>query len=360
MEITMTNILSFLDKISMSYKTRLFVLENFDEETLLHDLENEKDFIVSNLGEAIYFKLKNAISVENVENFASELQKCGIKVISARDREYPNQLREIQDFPICLYFKGDISLLKENCIAIIGTRKPTFYGREVTRYFSKELCEGGMVTVSGLAYGLDSEVANASIDAKGKTIAVLGGGLDLIYPAQNQNLADKIVEKGGLLLSEYPIGRRPTQYSFLERNRIISGISLGALVVEAGKKSGTLNTIKHAIDQGREVFAIPGSIFSQASEGVNDLINEIPDIFTTSPKQILERFNIKPKSEENSENKQVNDDEKLVLDALYEGEMDFDSLEAKTNISSKSLISLLTRMEISGLIKKLPGNFYSL
>lgn len=360
MEITMTNILSFLDKIAMPYKARLFLWENFDEETLLFHLEDEKDFIVSNLGEAIYFKLKNAILVENIENSVLELRNCGIKVISVSDKEYPNLLKEIQDFPICLYFKGDISLLKEKCIAIIGTRKPTFYGREVTRYFAKELSGAGMVTVSGLAYGLDSEVANASIDAKGKTVAVLGGGLDLIYPAQNQNLADRIVESGGLLLSEYPIGRRPTQYSFLERNRIISGISLGALVVEAGKKSGTLNTIKHAIDQGREVFAIPGSIFSQASEGVNELINEIPDIFTTSPKQILERFNIKQKGEENKESAEVSQDEKLVLDALYEGEMDFDSLEAKTHISSKSLISLLTRMEISGLIKKLPGNFYGL
>lgn len=361
MNFTMTNILSFLDKIALPFKARLFISENFEVNDLLNDFENQKELIVSNLGEAIYLKLKNAILRENIENSALELQKYGIKVISVLDEEYPESLKEIQDHPICLYFKGDISLLNEKCIAIIGTRRPTFYGRDVTRLFSKELASAGVVTVSGLAYGLDSEVALSTIEAKGKTIAVLGGGLDSIYPSQNQNLAEKIVETGGLLLSEYPLFRRPTQYSFLERNRIISGISLGALVVEAGKKSGTLNTIKHAIDQGREVFAVPGSIFSQASEGVNELICEIPDVFTISPNQILERFNIKKQQRESDSKKlKVADDEKMIVEALYEGAMDFDTLEAKTNIESKSLISLLTRMEISGLIKKLPGNEYSL
>lgn len=356
-----TMLLSFLDKIALPYKARRFVCENFNAEDIVCHLEENKEMVINNLGDGIYLKLKNAISIENIENFASEQQNCGVKVISAIDKEYPESLKEIVDFPICLYYKGDISLLKEKCIAIIGTRKPTFYGRDVTSLFAKELCRGGMVTVSGLAYGLDSEVAISSLDASGKTIAVLGGGLDSIYPAENQNLAERIVENGGLIISEYPIFRRPTQYSFLERNRIISGISLGVVVVEAGKKSGTFNTIKHAIEQGKEIFAIPGSIFSQASEGVNDLICEIPDVFTTSPKQILKRFKIEQKSFEDDKKKlQVKDEEKLIVETLYEGEMDFDTLQEKTGISSKCLISLLTRMEISGLIKKLPGNFYCL
>lgn len=356
-----TQVLSFLDKIALPYKARHFICENFDACELVNNLENIKNQIVSFLGDGVFLKLKNAISFENIENFALELQKCGIKVISAKDEEYPESLLEIEDFPICLYYKGDISLLKEKCIAIIGTRKPTFYGRDVTSLFAKELCRAGMVTVSGLAYGLDSEVAISSLDVKGKTIAVLGGGLDSIYPAENAHLSQRIVNSGGLLVSEYPIFRRPTQYSFLERNRIISGISLGVVVVEAGKKSGTFNTISHAIDQGKEIFAVPGSIFSSASEGVNELISEIPDAFTTSPKQIIKRFKIETKSQEKQkENAKIIGDEKLIVEALYEGELDFDTLQAKTNISSKSLISLLTRMEISGLIKKLPGNFYGL
>lgn len=354
-------VLAFLDKIALPYKARRFLCENFDCEALVGNLENEKDFIIENLGNAVYLKLKTAFLRENIENFASELQNLGIKVICANDFEYPKNLKEIEDYPICLFYRGDISLLKQNCVAIIGTRKPTFYGRDVTTLFAKELSLGGVVTVSGLAYGLDSEVALATLEAKGKTIAVLGGGLDSIYPSQNQNLAESIVKNGGLILSEYPIFRRPTQYTFLERNRIISGISLGVVVVEAGKKSGTINTIKHAIDQGREIFAIPGNIFSPASEGVNDLISEIPDVFTTSPKQVLSRLKIQPnKAEKAKEKQQIIGDEKLIVETLYEGEMDFDTLQIKTNISSKSLISLLTRMEISGLIKKLPGNFYSL
>lgn len=357
----LTTLLSYLDKIALPYKARRFISENFDYEELVSDIDCQKDFIEENLGEGVFLKLKNAISCENIENYASELQKHHIKVISVVDKEYPKQLKEVDDFPVCLYYKGDVSLLSKNCIAIIGTRKPTFYGRDVTALFAKELSLGGMVTVSGLAYGLDSEVALATLGAKGKTIAVMGGGLDSIYPAQNQNLADEIVSKGGLLISEYPIFRRPTQYSFLERNRIISGISLGVVVVEAGKKSGTINTIRHAIDQGREVFAVPGSIFSPASEGVNELISEIPDVFTTTPKQILKRLNIgNDTGEKEQENAKIIGDEKLIVETLYEGEMDFDTLQAKTHISSKCLISLLTRMEISGLIKKLPGNFYSL
>ncbi len=358
---TETKVLSLLDKIALPFKARHFLCENFDVCAFVDNIDFYKESIVENLGEGVYLKLKNAISRENIENFASELQKYGVKVISAKDKEYPKSLLEIDDYPICLYYKGDISLLKEKCIAIIGTRKPTFYGRDVTSLFAKELCRAGMVTVSGLAYGLDSEVAVSSLDAKGKTIAVLGGGLDSIYPAENAHLAERIVSSGGLLISEYPISRRPTQYSFLERNRIISAISLGVVVVEAGKKSGTFNTISHAIDQGKEIFAVPGSIFSLASEGVNELISEIPDAFTTSPKQIIKRFKIEQKSEEKQkENEKVVGDEKLIVETLYEGELDFDTLQAKTNISSKSLISLLTRMEISGLIKKLPGNFYGL
>lgn len=356
-----TMLLCLLDKIALPYKAKLFIGENFSYIDLLHNIEIQKEKIVSNLGDAIYIKLKNAILPENIEKTASELAKYDIKVISCFDNEYPRSLKEIDNFPICLYYKGDISLVNQKCVAIIGTRKPTFYGRDVTKLFSKVLCQSGIVTVSGLAYGLDSEVALASLEAKGKTIAVLGGGLDSIYPSQNQNLADKIVKEGGLLISEYPPFHKPAKYSFIERNRIISGLSLGVVIVEAGKKSGTLNTVNHAISQGKEIFAVPGSIFSSASEGVNELISEIPDSFTISPNQILERLKIENKTEiSSSKSEAIKEDEKKIVEALYEGEMDFDSLLVKTNISSKSLISLLTRMEISGLIRKLPGNFYSL
>ena len=356
-----TLVLAYLDKIGVGYKSLRFFAENFALNDFENELKTKKDLIIKNLGEAVYLKLKNAISSENIVKNSLEMQKYCINSISVLDSEYPLSLKNLEDFPIVLYSKGDISLLKSKCIAIIGTRTPTFYGREVTSFFARELSKAGLVTVSGLAYGLDSEVAVGTLEAKGKTIAVLGGGLDKIYPEQNTNLAERIVENGGLLISEYPLFHAPAKYSFLARNRIISGLSLGIVIAEAGKRSGTLNTAKHALDQGKELFVVPGSIFSSASDGTNALIEELPETFTTSPKQVLERLNIKPANSEKENKKvQMGQDETLIVKTLYEGEMDFDTLATKTGISPKTLLSLLTRMEISGLIKKLPGNFYSL
>ncbi len=355
------DVLAYLDKIALPYKAKRFFAENIDLYDFTNNFQNHKETIIKNLGEAVYLKLKNAISYENIVKNMQEMQKYGVKLISVLDKEYPDKLKNLEDYPVILYYKGDISLLKENCIAIIGTRQPTFYGREVTTFFARELAKAGLVTVSGLAYGLDSEVAYGTLKADGKTIAVLGGGLDKIYPEQNTNLAEQIIEAGGLLLSEYPLFHAPAKYSFLARNRIISGLSLGIVIVEAGKKSGTLNTAKHAIDQGKELFVVPGSIFSAASDGTNALISELPETFTTSPKQVLERLNITVKNDKQENKKlQMGQDEKLIVKTLYEGDMDFDTLANKTGILPKTLFSLLTRMEISGLIKKLPGNFYSL
>ena len=234
------------------------------------------------------------------------------------------------------------------------------YGREVTKLFSSALSKAGLVTVSGLAYGLDMEVALSTLDVKGKTIAVLGGGLNKIYPEQNTNLAQRILENDGLLISLMWPTLSPTKYSFLDRNRIISGLSLGTLIVEAGESSGTLNTANHTIDQGRELFVVPANILSSASLGSNKLIEEMPDTYTISPEHILKRLHINFESQKLDKKASLGEMEKQIVNALYEQDLDIDMLKEKTNLDSKSLISLLTRMEINGLIKKLPGNIYSL
>ena len=160
--------------------------------------------------------------------------------------------------------------------------------------FTKELSNAGLVTVSGLAYGIDTIVAETTLEAGGKTIAVLGGGLDSIYPASNTNLAKRVAGQG-LLVSEYRIGVKPQTYSFVNRNRIVSALGLGTLIIEAGKKSGTMTTAKFAIEQSRELFVVPGNIYSKLSEGTNNLINEMPDTFTISPDRILYRLGIEKK-----------------------------------------------------------------
>ena len=353
-------LLVLFDFISLPYKASVYLLDNFNENEIFN-IETIKDRVVEACGEAIYLKLKNAISVKNIENFELKLEKHGIFAVSINDENYPSSLKNIHNPPLVLYAKGDISLLNKKLIAIVGTRKPTSYGREATRYFASNLSKAGMVTLSGLAYGLDMEVASSTLEAKGKTIAVLGGGLDNIYPSQNTFLAERIVKEGGLLLSLYPPGRRPTKYSFVDRNRIISGLSLGIIVIEAGESSGTLNTASHAIEQGKELFVVPANIFSSASLGSNRLIEEMPETFTLNFEHVLRVLKIENKNKEKQQKNAVTgEQEKLIVLALYEKDLEFDELKEKTNLDSKSLISLLTRLEISGLIKKLPGNIYSL
>ena len=350
-----------LSDAQISYKVSRFLVENFDCEKVVQDISVFENELVEKFGNAVYLKLKNAISSKNIENIMRKVQKYGIFTVFYQNEDYPKLLKEIQNPPLVLYYKGNKELFNKEAIAIVGTRRPTSYGREVTRLFSSKLSSSGLVTVSGLAYGLDMEVALSTLEAKGKTIAVLGGGLDKIYPEQNTDLARKIIDNGGLIVSLYPPEKRPIKYSFVERNAIISGLSLGTIIIEAGESSGTLNTANHTIEQGRELFVVPANITSISSVGSNKLIEELPETFTISPNRVLRVLGFVKNKEENKKIiKEISNQEKVVLEALFEKELDFDNLQLKTKIEPKSLIGLLTMMEINGLIKKLPGNFYSL
>lgn len=214
--------------------------------------------------------------------------KNNIGIISIYDQEYPWILREIYDPPITLYYKGDKNILNKKTIAIVGCREATEYGKTAAKYFSYHLSKKGTNIISGLAKGVDSyahigatcafmEKNNPHVDnikACGKTIAVVGNGLDTIYPKENETLAKKIIKNGGVILSEYPIGTKPDKMNFPARNRIISGMSKGVLVIEAKEKSGTLITVDFALEQGRDVFVVPGNINSINSVGTNRLIQQ--------------------------------------------------------------------------------------
>ncbi len=355
-----SKLILLLDDIGLPYKVQNYVLEFFSAEDVFA-LKIDEAHAKKVLGEENYNKLKNAILDKNIEKTISKLEKYGVKAVTIADDEYPEKLKNISSPPLVLYFKGDVSLLKEKSVAIVGTRKPTFYGREVTRMFARSLSESGLVIVSGLAYGLDMEAALATLSAKGKTIAVLGGGLDKIYPSQNTNLSEEIVASGGLLVSLYAPLRRPTKYSFSQRNRIISALSEGTIVVEAGEDSGTLITANYALEQKRELFIIPANITSSASRGSNLMIQMYPNTFTFSPEHVLKVLKIEKKPTIKIEKKEEGGEvEKLILKILYEGEQDVDTLQEKTNLDSKLLIRKLTTLEISGLIKKLPNNTYTL
>lgn len=305
---------------------------------------------------------KNTILGQDlISNIQKVIEYLALKQIGATtfiSSDYPISLKEIEPMPVVIYYKGDLSLLSNKLLlGIVGTRKPTRYGRSITENFTKVLSKEGVITVSGLAYGIDSEVARNTLQVKGKTVAVLGGGLNAIYPSSNASLATEIVEKGGIVLSEYFPSVRPTKYSFPERNRIISGLSNGVLVIEAGLKSGSLITAMHAIEQNKELFVVPGNIDSKESAGSNKLIEELPHAFTINPEYILEHFGLK-KQEKESVSHQYTLEESRVVEALCGDSKSFDELCEILKEDSKTLNLLLTEMEISGIIKKLPGNYY--
>lgn len=197
-----------------------------------------------------------------------------IEKIDMKNRYYPQMLKKIYSPPKELYVIGNKEILNMSCVAIVGCRECSQYGRKVAEKFAYELSKRGLVIVSGLAKGIDSFAHIGTVYAKGKTIAVLGSGLDNIYPKENVELARKIVEYGGCIISEYPLGTKPEKKNFPQRNRIISGLSKGVLVVEAKEKSGTLITVDFAIEQGRDVFCVPGNINSFNSVGTNELIKQ--------------------------------------------------------------------------------------
>lgn len=199
-----------------------------------------------------------------------------IEEIKIESKDYPEQLKQIYDAPIKLYVLGNKEILKHKGIAIVGARNASEYGRKVALQFSKKLSENGINIISGLALGIDTcaHLGTLQNTSKGKTIAVLGGGINKIYPKQNIELARNIIKSGGCIISEYPAESNPEKINFPQRNRIISGLSCGVLVVEASKKSGALITTDLALEQGREVFAIPGNILSLTSVGTNNLIKQ--------------------------------------------------------------------------------------
>lgn len=209
------------------------------------------------------------------------MAKNHIDIISIQDEEYPKLLKEIYDPPVFLYIKGNKKILNNNSISIIGCREATSYGLKVAGEFAYNLSKQKINIISGLARGIDSVAHFGAVRANGKTVAVLGNGLDTIYPKENNNLIQNILNSGGAIISEYPLGTLPKKENFPARNRIISGISRGILVVEAKEKSGTLITVDFALEQGRDVFVIPGNINSINSVGTNNLIKQGAKLVTS-------------------------------------------------------------------------------
>ncbi len=262
------------------------LLEIYKTPENIYKLDKDELLKIEGIGEKLADKILNEKVRASVSKHIEYMQKNNIDIININVESYPQQLKKIYDAPISLYIKGNKDILNNKALAIVGCRQASEYGKKAAKYFAYNLTQNKFNIVSGLAKGVDSyaHVGSLYVENKescGKTIAVVGNGLDTIYPSENIKLADKIIESGGAIISEYPLGTKPDKMNFPARNRIISGISSGIIVVEAKEKSGTLITVDFALEQGRDVFVVPGNINSINSVGTNDLIKQGAKLVTT-------------------------------------------------------------------------------
>ncbi len=299
------------------------------------------------------------------------LDKQKISIISYEDEFYPQKLLNIYDRPPFIYVLG--SLKKDDInIAIVGSRIASTYGKYTTEKISRELALRGITVVSGMARGIDSAAHRGAITAHGRTVAILGSGLDVIYPPENEKLFAGIVENGAVI-SEFPLGTPPRSTNFPARNRIISGMSYGVVIVEAGEKSGSLITARLALEQGREVFAVPGSIDSAGSRGTNKLIKQGAKLIENTDdilEEILPQIERTPVlktpfisiPEEKSViiSESLNDTEQKIIGYVSQKRMHIDDLISSTGLTSAEILSSLTKMELKGMIQQYPGKFFSL
>jgi len=284
--------------------------------------------------------------------YLDKVYSSGIKVASKIDREYPANLRQLEACPAVLYFRGNLLPQDDLAVAVVGSRNATIYGRQVTEKLVFDLSKNGLTIVSGLARGIDSVAHRSAVESGGRTIAVLGSGLDNIYPPENRRLAEEIF-KNGALVSEFPLGFPALPNNFTARNRIISGLSLGVLVTEAAVDSGSLITAGYAAEQGREVFAVPGPLTSKTSEGTNNLIKDGVHVVTTA-EDVLEVLDIERRSRQVTSNTQhvVKDkDQARILELLDRGAKHIDAIAKEAKLPIEKVSAALSLMELSGFVK---------
>lgn len=301
------------------------------------------------------------------QNYLESVEKSGIKFLTVFDEDYPPLLKQIYDPPTVIYYKGEILPGDGRAIAVVGTRKMTGYGKLVTERFASDLVGLGVTIVSGLARGADSEAHKAAIVANGRTLAVLGGGLQNIYPPENTDLARKISEGFGAVISESPFDRPYSRGVFPSRNRVISGLSLGVLVTEATESSGSLITARCALDQGRDVFAIPGPITSEFSKGPAYLIKQGAKLVTCA-EEVLEELGMEGiKNEEFSPHQDgvrvknyvhLTESEQRILESLVNEEKHIDEVCRELGLAASEVSASLVKMEITGFVKNLGGGNY--
>lgn len=315
------------------------------------------------LEESIVAEVVRARQTMDLDNELARLDKEGVKIVTVQDDDYPALLKEIYGPPPLLYYRGELPKAEEFLLAVVGTRKPTPYGQQITQTLVSALAESGLTIVSGLAFGIDSIAHGATLLAHGQTIAVLGCGIERsnIYPVSNRHLAERILAGNGCIISEHSLGTPPLKHHFPRRNRIISGLSLGTLIIEAPIKSGALITATFALEQNREVFSVPGNITSLNSSGTNNLIKMGAKLITEA-NDILDALNLRQASAFRQTASVVPDtaEEAQILTNLSREPRHVDDLTRLTNLSIQTINATLTLMEMKGKVRHLGAMKYVL
>lgn len=318
---------------------------------------SRQELLATGLGPKLVSKLAEFRKTFRVESYLKDLQKREIGCLFLDRGDYPENLKKIDDPPFVLYWRGGLKTKDSLALAVVGTRKMTAYGSQVAEKLTAALVRKGLTIVSGLARGIDSVAHKAALAARGRTIGVLGSGLARIYPAENKGLVEAIVQGKGAVISEYPPEREPRPGNFPARNRIIAGLSLGVLVVEGGEKSGSLITARLAAEQGREIFAVPGPIWSPGSFGPGHLV-KLGAKLVLRVEDILEELQLEKKTEGRRGPKAESGEEEMIL-SLIEGEpKEIEEIVRESGWETGRVMSLLTMMELKGKIKNLEGTRY--
>lgn len=342
----------------MNYKRAKFIVDNYEDlEDLFDNIDDYKNELTQIFDLEEFHEIVKDRNLYYIEETIKNYDKLGIEVVTIRSESYPDLLREIDSSPIMLYCKGNVALLKSECLGVVGTRRATKYGKDACNKFIKDIASENITIVSGLAEGIDTIAHKATLEVSGNTIAVLGGGLLNIYPSSNVGLAKEILDNNGLLVTEYKPNEPALTYHFPIRNRIIAGLSRAVFIVEATEKSGSMHTKNYALEYNRNVFALPARITDIYSVGCNKCISNGQAQMVLDPRDIIEYYG-KNSIEKKEVAVQLSYDEQNIYDLLVGQEKHFDELLKLLKLETKTLQTLLMRLVLKGVVEKLPNNYY--
>lgn len=343
------------------------LLEFFGEPGNILTAPCEKLMAVAGIGEKIASNIRS-FKKEDLDRELSLAKKSGLRIITLEDKDYPENLKNIPDPPLVLYIKGELKEEDKFAIAIVGSRRASFYGLSIAEKFAFELAERGFTVISGMARGIDTYAHRGALKQGKRTIAVMGSGFGHLYPEENKALAEEIARHGAVL-SEFPIDAMPLRQNFPRRNRVISGLSLGVLVVEAARNSGALITADFALEQAREVFALPGKVDSRNSFGTHELIKQGAKL-VSGVQDILEEFNLTlptPRNQDalaasldepggsRKQTQKLSADESLLYSIISNQSIPLDEIIEKTDFNVPKVTEILLNLQLKRLIKELPG-----